>query len=526
MAKWIQAARVRAAIINLNGWRKATKASAAVHLWPLLAIIEAGANPNTPIEFSESAVDRPFWDRYGRLLGDNRDRSDPQGAEGKYTRDFYVDPLVLQKKSSNYWHQNPATLRKRFINTWSAATLAASSLILANNYAEIFITKVLTKGGVVYRVPVVDLAIWLFRNQDFSDNATAKTLEERFLSVFPFTQSDYQRIFIFNDEGTEHIFTIRKPSDGDYQKAIEETLVSTGAVIPVSPGVPAMPTGSEEEVSSDLDEDDWVLTEVKKLLALGTSGIILRGCPGTSKTWYAKQIARHLVKKASHIFKVQFHPSYGYEDFVEGYKPNEATKSGFEIIDKVFLTACDTAHKLEEKTPVVFIIDEINRGDPARIFGELLTYIEHGYRGEKFCKAYTGNTAVVPANVVIIGTMNQHDRSITQLDVALVRRFDHIDLNPSSEILQDFLEMSKGFTSDQIDRIIKWFEVLQRLLPFGIGHTYMKDLKNPEQLQTLWEYRMLPYCESVLELEPDRLEDVKKSFDSMYKSVVGQDNGG
>ncbi|HLL90309.1 MAG TPA: AAA family ATPase [Tepidisphaeraceae bacterium] len=520
MPKWIQASRVRAAINNLNLWRNAAHTQNAVHIWPLLAMIEAGASANAPIEFREAAIDRPFWDRYGRLPGDTRDRSDPQGAEGKYTRDFYVDPVVLQKKSSNYWHQNPGTLRKRFINTWRAATLVADSLVLANDYANIFVTKVLTKGGAATRVPVVDLAVWLFRNEEFSDNATARTLEQRFLRTFRFTPADYEKIFEFQEEGASHIFTTAKPSDEEYLRAIEESLVTTGAVIPPAPPEQAETAG--EDVTSELKDDDWVLTEVKKLIDIGTSGIILRGCPGTSKTWYAKQIARHLAKKSSHIYKVQFHPSYGYEDFVEGYQPNERAKSGFEIIDKVFLKACETASKLKGKTPVFFIIDEINRGDPARIFGELLTYIEHGYRGEKFSKAYTGKLASVPANLVILGTMNQHDRSITQLDVALVRRFDHIDINPSSSILQDFLEKSQALTSDQIDRIVKWFEALQNLLPFGIGHTYLKDVKNPEQLQTLWQYRMLPYCKSVLELEPERLEDVKKSFDGMYKAVVGQ----
>ncbi|HEY2584596.1 MAG TPA: AAA family ATPase [Tepidisphaeraceae bacterium] len=386
--------------------------------------------------------------------------------------------------------------------------------------------KVLTRDGVVHRVPVVDLAVWLFKGEQFPDNATARTLEQKFRQTFFISDADYQKLCEFQDEDAAHIYTDAKPSDADYRAAIEEPLVPTGSVIPTAPATPAVEAeNDEEDVESLLDEEDWVLTEVKKLLKLGTSGIILRGCPGTSKTWYAQQIAQYLVEKASHIYKVQFHPSYGYEDFVEGYVPNENTKSGFEIIDKVFLKACETAEGLNPKTPVVFIIDEINRGDPARIFGELLTYIEHGYRGSNFNRAYTGKAARVPSNLVLIGTMNPHDKSITQLDVALVRRFDHIDLKPSSEILQSFLEKSEGFTADQITRILKWFEALQNLLPFGVGHTYFKDVKNPEQLQTIWQYRVLPYCEAVLELEPDKLEDVRRSFDGMYKAVVGQTGG-
>lgn len=385
--------------------------------------------------------------------------------------------------------------------------------------------KVLTKNGVVHRIPLVDLGVWLFRGQEFPDGGDARSIEQKFRKVFPTLQEDYDRLFEFHGESAANIFTPEKPSDVAYRVAIEGALLPS--ILDISrPLLTPASTDPDKKVESLLDDDDFVLTEVKRLLAFGTSGIILRGCPGTSKTWYANQIAKSLVKKSSHIFKVQFHPSYGYEDFVEGYRPNEETKSGFEIIAKVFLNACDVAAKLKEKTPVVFIIDEINRGDPSRIFGELLTYIEHGYRGDKFSLSYTGKSAAVPPNLVILGTMNQHDKSVTQLDVALVRRFDHIGLDPSSEILQEFLEKSEGFESEQIDRIVKWFEALQQLLPYGIGHTYFKDVKTPEQLQTIWRYRILPFCESVLELESDKLESVRKSFEGMYKAVIGQGGDG
>lgn len=171
---------------------------------------------------------------------------------------------------------------------------------------------------------------------------------------------------------------------------------------------------------------------------------------------------------------------------------------------------------------VVFIIDEINRGDPARVFGELLTYIEHGYRGDKFRKTYTGDEATVPKNIVVFGTMNQFDRSITQFDLALTRRFANVDLKPLAEKVEEFLGVSGSLSVDQISRVSKWFEALQGILPFGIGHTYFKDVKRPDQLWLIWQHWMLPYCESVLELEPGKLNDASRSFDAMFRAVMGQ----
>jgi 5-methylcytosine-specific restriction endonuclease McrBC GTP-binding regulatory subunit McrB len=176
----------------------------------------------------------------------------------------------------------------------------------------------------------------------------------------------------------------------------------------------------------------------------------------------------------------------------------------------------------------VVIIDEINRGDPARVLGELLTYIEYGYRNVPFRTAYTGKEAAVPPNLLLIGTMNQFDRSITQLDLALVRRLDHIDLKPSGETLAGLLENS-SLTSEQTDRLVAWFEDLQTILPSssgGIGHTYFKEVKRPDQLPLIWQYRMLPYCESLLEFETQRLENAKRSFEAMYRALVGQASDG
>lgn len=513
MASWIQPSRVRSAIVALATWRQEAKSQAAMHLWPLLAIVEKGANSEKFITFEE-ADDFQFWDRYARFPGESRGQGDSTIG---FTEDYYIDPLMRLGKPSDYPHRSPSTIRKRtFLNSWKAALLEDDDRWkLAKNFADIFKARALQRDDVVHRVPVVDLAVWLFRHEEFPDDATAKTLELEFQNQFKFSRADYDKLFVFSDENPEQIFTDTKPDDGAYRSAIRSALLGTKADLPAPP---PLYTGEASEKSA-IGDDDPVLQQVRELLAIGTSGIIFRGCPGTSKTWYAKQIARQLAASPNHIHQVQFHPSYGYEDFVEGYRPDEDSKSGFKVTDKVFLAACDQARDIE--TPVVFIIDEINRGDPARVFGELLTYIEFGYRGDSFQRAYTGKPTSVPKNLLILGTMNQADKSITQLDLALLRRFDHIDMQPSAEILESFLQRDDAvFTEEQIELVSSWFESLQKLV--AIGHTYFNDVRRPEHIQTVWRYRMLPYCEAVLELDLTTLEHAKKSFESMYRRLIGQ----
>ena len=262
---------------------------------------------------------------------------------------------------------------------------------------------------------------------------------------------------------------------------------------------------------------------MQKLLGLGTSGIILTGVPGTGKSYYAKRIGKHLVKEPkTDIFKVQFHPSYGYEDFVEGYRPDESSQSGFKVVDKTFLIACQRARELApENRFVVLIVDEINRGDPARVFGELLTYIERAYRGEDFTLPFSGKPFSVPENLVMLGTMNPYDRSVSQVDAAFVRRFDHIEISPSREVAETLLEKSEGFTPQQITDIGAWFDTAQRLVPFGIGHSFFADVKNVDHLKLVWQYRMRPAAVHAVELNDGAIGNLTASFEALIRRLDG-----
>ena len=191
--------------------------------------------------------------------------------------------------------------------------------------------------------------------------------------------------------------------------------------------------------------------------------LILQGAPGVGKTFTAKRLAYAMMgeKDDSRIQFVQFHQSYSYEDFMLGYKP---VGDGFELREGVFYRFCDRARKDENKQ-YFFIIDEINRGNLSKIFGELLMLIERDYRGTEVALAYHGKPFSVPDNLYIIGMMNTADRSLAMIDYALRRRFSFFGMEPGfdSEGFQEYQKKLGNRTIGDDDSLGKGF---------CIGHSY------------------------------------------------------
>lgn len=499
-------ARVSRAIFNLHEWWQSAHSQNSKHLLPLLALLERGAGNGATVRFEEQPDEFAFWDRYFRV--EKADIPKP-----------YFNPLTRTLVELGYPHSNAATIRKNtFRLKWGAADLsegkAGESLwTLSPSYAEIFRDKALTKGGVDSRVPALDLAVLLLRAEAFEEGSTSRTLIDKFRERFPQQDEDFHRIFVVVDEPPNELFTSEDIEEPALVRAIAETLIT-------EPAVAKKPVRYDSAPA--LDDEDPLLLRVRELLALNSSGIVLKGVPGTGKTWHARQVAAKLTGgDKSRIFEVQFHPSLGYEDFVEGYRPSDSSKSGFVVVDKQFVIACKAAAAGEGS--FVYIIDELNRGDPARIFGDLLTFIEHGYRGREFLLPFSGTPFSVPPNLIVIATMNPYDLSATQLDSALVRRFDHIEIQPSTERVGEFLESTGAFSRTQVQQVQNWFDALQGLLPRGLGHTYFKDVTQVEHLQLVWHYRILPVCESVLSHDAKALENVRRSFAAMYARVSAEE---
>lgn len=227
--------------------------------------------------------------------------------------------------------------------------------------------------------------------------------------------------------------------------------------------------------------------------------IILQGAPGVGKTFAARRLAWSMMgeKDDSRIEFVQFHQNYSYEDFMMGYKPVE---DGFELKYGIFYRFCQKAANQPDKE-FFFIIDEINRGNMSKIFGELLVLIEKDYRGTKMTLAYNGLPFSVPKNLYIIGMMNTADRSLAMIDYALRRRFSFFEIEPGFDS-QGFISYQNGLNSETLDELISKVKELNRKIAadkslgrgFCIGHSYFcgRDVCTDEWLHSVVDYDILP----------------------------------
>ena len=298
---------------------------------------------------------------------------------------------------------------------------------------------------------------------------------------------------------------------------------------------PALPTGNTpdlQRLAHELLIDPEHLRKIQRLLD-DKRQVIFQGPPGTGKTFVARELAASLAGTAERVRLVQFHPSYAYEDFVQGLRPKLTDGApGFELRNGPLLTMADAAREDSDPAAKYFlIIDEINRGNLAKVFGELYFLLE--YRDQPIQLQYSSELFALPKNLYIIGTMNTADRSIALVDLALRRRFHFVEFRPDKAPIQGLLRRwldrkasDMAWVADVVDRANRELDDSQA----AVGPSYfMKDGLDDEMVGDIWEHNVLPYIEERLYGERDRLRefdlDELRSRDAGENDEGGRDDG-
>lgn len=254
--------------------------------------------------------------------------------------------------------------------------------------------------------------------------------------------------------------------------------------------------------------------------------IILQGAPGVGKTFAAKRIAFSMmgVKDVERVMMVQFHQSYSYEDFIMGFRPST---DGFELKRGAFYNFCKKA-EIDGDNDYFFIIDEINRGNLSKIFGELFMLIENDKRGVSLQLLYSDEKFSVPKNIYIIGMMNTADRSLAMLDYALRRRFAFFEIKPSFTT-DGFTEYRMSLENKKFDKLIDCVESLNNVISndeslgdgFCIGHSYfcnlLPDTIDDQVLSGIVEYELIPLLKEYWFDEPTKVKDWSSNLRSAIK---------
>ena len=285
------------------------------------------------------------------------------------------------------------------------------------------------------------------------------------------------------------------------------------------------PAYSSADFLSDvyMNEQDYkTLVNVLKM----KKNIILQGAPGVGKTFTAKRLAYSIIgaKNPDRVQMIQFHQSYSYEDFIEGYRP---TENGFTIKKGSFYKFCKMAED-DDENDYFFIIDEINRGNLSKIFGELFMLIEKDKRGIELQLLYSDENFSVPANVYIIGMMNTADRSLAMLDYALRRRFSFFTMKPGFNT-SGFQTYQDSLKSDAFNKLIACVKQLNSKIAedislgegFCIGHSYFCGLTpeaaNTQTLSSIVEYELIPLLKEYWFDEPAKIVDWSDRLRSAVK---------
>ena len=334
-------------------------------------------------------------------------------------------------------------------------------------------------------------------------------------------------LFTFSNHKQDYDYWLRQPNWIDPNESVDEVDVNSDVDRELS----------KYEVSN-ICSDGCFLSEDRLHSILGKlndkKNLILQGPPGTGKTWLAKRIAWALIgtndrdETRERVRTIQFHPSLSYEDFVRGWRPNP--KGELDLIDGIILKSVEAA--LKRDLPYVLLIEEINRGNPAQIFGEILTLVEKDKRNQnnsmQLVYSHSQSELVyVPDNLFIIGTMNIADRSLALVDFAFRRRFAFESLEPVlNDRWQEWCAVGAGLDQGVVDHVQRVMNLLNEQIAkdrslgpqFKIGHSYVTPSKGEviedsrTWFENIVESELVPLLEEYWFDNLDRVDDAKNSL--------------
>ena len=411
-------------------------------------------------------------------------------------------------------YDSKESLRQELISTYDNSTSRKNQALMAWNFAnKLAINDVIfakRSNTLVGKGIVTGDYIFDDSRQEYKNIRTVKWLQigewehpgksvaKRLTDITPYT--DYIEKLIT-------IFTPDELDDVDTQPEVD------------------YPEYSSADFLSDVymsEQDYETLVNVLKM----KKNIILQGAPGVGKTFTAKRLAYSIIgsKNPDRVQMIQFHQSYSYEDFIEGYRP---TENGFTIKKGSFYKFCKLAED-DDENDYFFIIDEINRGNLSKLFGELFMLIEKDKRGIELQLLYSDENFSVPPNVYIIGMMNTADRSLAMLDYALRRRFSFFTMKPGFNTI-GFQTYQDSLKSDAFKKLISCIKQLNSKIAadislgegFCIGHSYFCGLTaktaTVQTLTSIIEYELIPLLKEYWFDEPEKIIDWSDRLRSTVK---------
>ena len=411
-------------------------------------------------------------------------------------------------------YDSKESLRQELISTYDNSTSRKNQALMAWNFAnKLAINDVVfakRSNTLVGKGIVTGDYIFDDSRQEYKNIRTVKWLQisewehpgksvaKRLTDITPYT--DYIEKLIT-------IFTPDELDDVDTQPEVD------------------YPEYSSADFLSDVymsEQDYETLVNVLKM----KKNIILQGAPGVGKTFTAKRLAYSIIgaKNPDRVQMIQFHQSYSYEDFIEGYRP---TENGFTIKKGSFYKFCKLAED-DDENDYFFIIDEINRGNLSKIFGELFMLIEKDKRGIELQLLYSDENFSVPPNVYIIGMMNTADHSLAMLDYALRRRFSFFTMKPGFNTI-GFQTYQDSLKSDAFKKLISCIKQLNSKIAadislgegFCIGHSYFCGLTaktaTVRTLTSIIEYELIPLLKEYWFDEPEKIIDWSDRLRSTVK---------